>query len=291
MIGMKSSQHSCVFIQNVMDRWAGRAIGSIALACLVWGLYTPAAVAQVTYQYQGNPFTLFSCGPNSDNTATSDCSTPAPTNPHTSYTATDFVSATLTLSSALPANFPLQDVRTLPGFQLTMDDGQHTVTDADAAGMFAEVATDASGQIVQWRLVINTGGVNNGGIATINKGTSVFDQGVLACCDPTVPGNLALIFSAPGTWSSGSPSPAAAVTNLINLVANPLLGLTTGQIKSLTNKLDNALASIEAGRNKQARNQLNAFLNKVQAARKTGKMSAQTADTLTNAANAIIAML
>lgn len=277
---------------NLFAKRGSSAIFTILLG-VCWMLTSLAqpAFAQATYTYTGHPFTLFSCGPNADNTATMDCSTPAPTNPNTSYTATNFVSATLTLSSPLPANFAIQDVRTLAGFHLTMNDGQHTVTDADAVGMFAEVGTDASGQINQWSLVINTGGTANGGIDTINKGTSILDIGVLACCDPTVPGNLGLNLSTPGTWNGGTPSPAAAVTSLINMLSNPLLGLTPGQTSSLTDKLNNALASINAGQNKQAINQLSSFISSVQSSVKTGKMSPQTGTTLISAANAIIAML
>jgi len=88
-------------------------------------------------------------------------------------------------------------------------------------------------------------------------------------------------------------TPAQSVTNLINLVSNPNSGLalTAGQINSLTDKLNSALASIQAGLNAQAINQLQAFINSVQSSLKTGKISAQTASTLTSAANAIIAML
>lgn len=88
-------------------------------------------------------------------------------------------------------------------------------------------------------------------------------------------------------------SPAQAVTDLINLISNPLSGLvlTTGQATSLTDKLNNALTSILAGQNKQAINQLNAFVNSVQTDLKNGKISAATAATLTVAANAIITSL
>jgi hypothetical protein len=262
-----------------------------AALCLAAVFSAQPAAAQAVYHYKGNPFTLFSCGPTSDNTATLDCSTPSPTNAFTSYTATDFVAATLTLGAALPASMVLQDVRAFAGFQLTMNDGHQTLNNTQAVGLAAEVSTDASGQINAWRLIINTGGVNNGGIATINKGTGVIDSGTLACCDPTVSGNLALNFNMPGTWDSGSPSPAAAVTSLIAMVSNPILGLSSGQVGSLTDKLNNALASIQAGLNKQAINQLNSFIGSVQNSQKTGKISAQTATTLITAANAIIAML
>ena len=271
---------------------AGQALACLALAASALALCAQPAAAQATYQYQGNPFTLFSCGPNSDNTATMDCSTPSPTNQFTTYKATDFVAATLTLDAALPANLALQDIRARPGFALSMNDGEHTVTNAMAVGLAVEVATDASGQIVQWRLVLNTGGVSNGGIATINSGTSILDSGTIACCDPTVQGNLALNFGPPGLWNAGgATNPAAAVTNLISLLSNPLLGLSGGQVSSLTDKLNSALASIQAGLNKQAINQLGSFINSVQSSQKTGKMSGQTATTLTSAANAIIATL
>lgn len=268
------------------------------LAAFAMALMSSSALAQATYTYTGNPFTLFSCGPSNPGPGTLDCSTPAPTNPDTSYTASNFVSGTLTFTNPLPANMPLQDVTGVPGFQLSLNDGQHTVTNTMAVGLIVQVATDASGNITSWWIVENTGGTLDGGIATVNfsnttYGTNVFDQGVLACCDPNPPGNFAINFSSPGTWTSGSatPTPATLVTNLIQLVSNPLLQLTAGQISSLTDKLTNALASIQAGNNKQAINQLNAFISSVQTSLKNGKMSAQTATTVTNAATAIIAQL
>lgn len=276
---------------------ARRAAATLATAVVgVLALPATSAFAQAVYTYTGNPFTLFSCGPSVDPntgavTGTLDCSTPAPTNPNTSYVVTDRVTATLTFTNLLPASMPLTEISGLAGFQLTMNDGQHTVAYGDAVGRITKVATDASGQITQWQLVLNTGGTANGGIDTINFGTNIVDIGVLACCDPTVQGNLALNLSMPGTWSSGAPSPATLTTNLIGTVSNPLLGLTSGQVNSLTDKLNNALASIQAGLNKQAINQLNAFVSSVQTYLKNGKVSTQTATTLTNAANAIIAAL
>jgi len=260
-------------------------IGIIAFAC-----FPQAAFAQATYSYTGRAFTLFSCGVNEFGN-TSDCSTPGP-NANTSYTATDHVTATLILASPLPANLAIQDVSTFAGFSLSMNDGEHTVTDLDQHGMFAEVGTDANGQINQWRLVINTGGTLNGGIATVNKATSVFDQGTLSCCAPTVQGNLAINFSMPGDWTGGStPSPATATTNLINVLSNPTLQLSVGQINSLTDKLNNALISIQAGQTKQAINQLNSFISSVQTSVKNGKIGASAGNTLISSAQAIIGML
>jgi hypothetical protein len=270
-----------------------RAVFACLLASAGLAVALPAA-AQVTYTYTGNPFTLFSCGPSIDLvtgtvTGTALCATPGP-NVNTSYLGTDRVTATLSLTSPLPANQALVDVRNFPGFALSMSDGRHPVTNLMAIGMFAEIATDASGNITTWRLVINTGGVDNGGIST-TKSTFVSDGGTLRCCDPTVDGDLARVGNSPGVWTSPPSSPSAATSALITVINTTELGLTVGQVASLTDKLNNVQASIAAGLNKQAINQLNAFINSVDTAQKTGKMIPATAATLIAAANAIIALL
>jgi hypothetical protein len=84
---------------------------------------------------------------------------------------------------------------------------------------------------------------------------------------------------------------AQMVTALIAKLSDPTLGLSSGQINSLTDKLNNALASIQGGLNKQAINQLNAFISSVQASLKTHNISPPAATILTNAAQAIIAVL
>src|SRR6185437_8875586 len=274
----------------------GRAIMASAIVLFGVTAMSERGAAQATYSYTGNPFMFFSCGPNADDTATMGCSgAPAPGNTLTSYTATDHVTATLTLDSPLGPNFAYSDISGLPGFSLTLNDGQQTVTTpiGPGQGLFGFAGTDPSGNINQWRLGINTGGALNGGIITFNftdgTGAHVFDQGVLACCDPRVSGNLAENFSMAGTWNGAGP--AGSVTSLIGAIANPSLQLTTGQISSLTDKLNNVLASIQAGQDKQAINQLKAFISSVQSSVKTGKISAQTGTTLVNAANAIIAAL
>ena len=276
---------------NAHSRKSSRAVTFVASVYTLVALAATPAAAQTTYQYTGNPFTLFSCGPHSSGTGTLLCATPGP-NLNTSYLATDYVTATLVLDAPLPANMAITDVRGFPGFSLTLNDGRHTVTDQIQAGMFAEVATGPTGEITAWRLVINTGGLANGGIATQNS-LFVTDSGTLACCDPTVDGDTARVFANPGTWTMSTlPSgPAEAVADLIQLVGAPATGLTTGQVSSLTDKLNNAIASIEAGLNNQAINQLNAFINSVQASAKTGKIGASTAQALVDAANAIIAQL
>ncbi len=173
-------------------------------------LVARVAFAQATYQYVGNPFTYFSCGPSSDNTATMDCfNAPAPGNTHTSYTGTDHVTATLTFSSALPANLNYQDVTGFAGFVLTLSDGHQTLsTTTPRIGLIAKVSTDAAGQLTgPWLLVINLGNPANSGIASENEPPIqpfVQDTGTLACCDPTVSGNLAINLNAAGTWGGSA---------------------------------------------------------------------------------------
>jgi hypothetical protein len=287
-----SSNRSIAEQPSRMIRLGRRVFVYAATACAAVILSARPATAQATYEYTGNPFTLFSCGPSVPGPGTILCSTPAPTNPNTSYTAADHVEVTLVLDNPLPTNLAYQDVRTFAGFSLTMNDGQHTVTNLDAVGMFAEVSTDADGDILQWRLVINTGGALNGGIASQNA-TFVTDSGTLACCDPTVSGDLARNSGVPGVWTSGTgtPTPEDLVSNLMIVVADPLLGLPGGQVNSLTDKLNNALASIQAGLNKQAANQLKAFISSVESLVKNGKMSSDAGTTLVNATNAILALL
>lgn len=266
-------------------------------------LSVPALAQTTTYQYQGNTFTSFSCGPFIDSTTgqvtgTASCSTPAPTNTATSYTLTDKVTATLTFDAPLPASMAMTSVVGLAGFHLTLNDGHQTVQTPSSTGLIATVATDASGNISEWRLIINTGGTLNGGVSTQRftntTGTLVqSDMGTLACCHPTVPGDFGRRFGLAGVWSvsGGVSEPGELVENLIDVVFDPDTGLTSGQVNSLSDKLNNALASIDAGLKKQAINQLNSFVSAVQVAVKSGKMSSGTGAALIAAANEIIALL
>lgn len=268
-----------------------RACAGFALVCAGLGLATGAA-AQAVYQYSGNPFTLFSCG------GATLCATPGP-NPNTSYTATDFVSAKLELSAPLAPNLVFQDISGLAGFRLTLEDRQQVMVVGTAGtGPFeAKVSTDSAGRIIgPWSVFVNCCSFPNNSVATLNNpgGRGVGDLGVLSGptgAFPSTPNNSGFLFANPGTWTSGPPSPAAAVANLVALVNGTELGLTVGQVASLTDKLNSALASIDAGLNRQATNQLKSFINSVESARKTGKMLASTAATLIAAANAIIALL
>lgn len=242
------------------------------------------AAAPTVYRYTGNPFTLFSCGASDGGGA---CATPAPTNPYTSYTASDHITATLTLDAPLPANASFLDLKTLPGFQLSLSDGHQTLTQADSSdGISVDVSTDANGNIIGWYLGV---GANGHQIGTANE-SIVIDEAVLECCDPAQHANLAYNQN-PGSWTVVAATPAQAITDLLGVVADPATGLRRGQVKRLTNILDKALADAQAGNATQAKKELQSFIKAVQNALRAGRISAQTAAMLIAAANAIIATL
>lgn len=265
---------------------------SVAAACVAVIVSARPADAQVTYTYHGNPFTVFSCGP--DPYGFDTCSTPGP-NQYTSYTAANSVTATVTLDAALPANMPWQELWLLPGFRLTLTDGIQTLTfasgDFNSADVgVAGVSTDATGRIIAWDLGLGFSSTRTW-IETLRALPSypTYDYGQLMKGNPSAPADFAYYWGTPGPWTFSGSGPAAAVTDLIGSLSH--LGLTNGQINSFTTKLNNILTSIDAGLNNQAINQLNAFINQVQAALNTGNISAATAATLIDAANAIIDML
>ena len=242
------------------------------------------AAGPVVYHYTGNPFTLFSCGASDGSGA---CPTPAPANTFTSYTATDHITATLTLDAPLPANASFLDLKTLPGFQLSLSDGHQTLTQADSSdGISVDVSTDANGNIIGWYLGV---GANGHQILTALESINV-DEAVLECCDPALHANLAYNQN-PGIWTVGAPTPAQAITDLIGVVNDPATGLRKNQVRRLTKILDGALADAQAGRTKKAIKELEAFIKSVRDAERAGRMSHQTAAMLIAAANAIIAGL
>jgi hypothetical protein len=164
-----------------------------------------AAQTQAVYRYQGNAFTLFSCGLTSNGLGTVLCSTPGP-NSNTSYKTGDRVTASMAFDVPLPPNMPLQNVRTFAGFQLALSDGHQTVTTPITSGqaVVAEVATDAFGDIIQWNVFINTGGALNGGVSTQHFQSPTSPT----CCHGdggtlkgTPPGDLARNTNSPGQWS------------------------------------------------------------------------------------------
>lgn len=183
----------------------------VAMVCACFTLSGQPAAAQVSYEYTGRPFTLFSCGPSGPGTG--DCPWGDP-RIVSSYTPSDFVSATLKLSTALGPNLNFQDVSGLPGFQLTMSDGVQTFSTAThPPGVLAEVSTDGSGNIIApWFVGIFVGGSTCPQIFSVNEPGSnfVLDQAFVSfCADPTH-GDIGLNQSAtfppgtgPGTWGAG----------------------------------------------------------------------------------------
>ncbi|HKD08558.1 MAG TPA: Ig-like domain-containing protein [Bryobacteraceae bacterium] len=182
----------------------------LILLSLIGACWSSSANAQVTYQYTGNPFTLFTCGGNSL------CPTPGP-NANSSYTPTDKVTGTLTLATSLPAGLNLQDISGLAGFQISLNDGHQTMTATAGytGGFNAKVSTDASGNITEWIFGVNCCFYPNNGVSTEYapdnpQGPLAGDTGFLSAASysyPNTPYNGALSLK-PGTWgpSGGSGS-------------------------------------------------------------------------------------
>ena len=181
----------------------------LTLLSLTGVLLSSAASAQVTYQYTGNAFTLFSCG------GLTYCGTPGP---NTSYTTNDRVTGTLTLASPLPGSLPLQDISEFPGFQISLHDGHQTMsaTAGYIGGVRARISTDAAGNITQWDLVVNCCFFPNNGVSTQFAPGLSGDTGTLSAPSPNngypnTPFNGALGLT-PGTWNASGSSGSGAPT-------------------------------------------------------------------------------
>jgi hypothetical protein len=99
------------------------------LAAVCWLSLTLPVKASVTYEYTGNPFTSFTGS--------------------TGLGVTDFISASITLPSALPANMSYTDLSgVLEGWSLT--DGLHAFNTLNAVLIVASFSTDAGGTIDEW---------------------------------------------------------------------------------------------------------------------------------------------
>jgi hypothetical protein len=242
---------------------------NIALVISALAISALPLAAQTSYHYTGKPFTFFSCGPSSPGPGTRDCpNDPAPGNTLTSYTATDHVTATLTFTSPLSASLFYTDVTTVPGFKLTMNDGHQTLT--TPGPVIAKVSTDATGQIVgPWLLVINAGNAADSGIASENEPPVqpfVQDQGTLACCDPTIQGDIALNQNLAGTWdNTNQKTPVQMLSDLVVVIQQMNI---PKQGTSLIDKLQQISTDITA-QNGLACPDLTAFMNQLKA--QTGK--------------------
>ena len=167
----------------------------IACVSLVLGFIAQSTQAQFEYQYEGNFFDLFSCD------SISFCPTADPA--FTSYTTADFVRVSLILDARLPGNLQLQDVTTLPGFSLTINDGQQELTFPTEV----LISTDGRGNIIApWSVISNGPVPPNNGIATLNwpGGRGIGDVGTLSAPTtpfPDIPRDQGLVSGSPGTWN------------------------------------------------------------------------------------------
>ena len=160
------------------------------------------------------------------------------------------------------------------------------------AGLSASMELDSTAAPVQFTPFLSPFPGTTGNLLTAPVGAGVYAVSVFGQ-QATATGPFSLAWSVALNLAPVVVSPTQAVTDLINLIANPYSGLilTAGQASSLTDKLNNVLTSVQAGQNKRAINQLQSFINSVQTYLKNGRISAQTATTLTVAANAIITSL
>jgi hypothetical protein len=181
------------------------AAAIVSAACTEWSAPTlphrrdlgpPSAdvsAGQVTYQYTGNHFTSFCSGLFG---STEVCNS---TGEGTSYSPSDFATATITLDTPLLPNLLLEDITAYPGFHLVMSDGHQTLTSAPGA----IVSTDADGQIVRPWFVRTNGPVPpNNGIGIVNWPDV---RGVGDLVGLTVPTGLTLDTPFDAANNSGSP--------------------------------------------------------------------------------------
>jgi len=167
-----------------------------AVAAISVAYPTSVQAVPATYQYTGNPFT-FATGP---------------------YTTSDFVTAMITLTGPLGANFS--------GFvsatAFTFSDGFQTITDISAFASNFFFKTDAAGAITNWDLVV----VNNnpfGSITTANS-TNVFDEAFFFF-------DSGLVRDDPGKWSvAGAVADTGSTLSLMTLTLMAL-GLVARQFK------------------------------------------------------------
>lgn len=154
-----------------------------------------SASAQIVYTYSGNDFT----------------SVYAP-----GYTTSDKITGTLTLSSALPSSLTTLTNEAALVTSYSFSDGVNNFTapccNTGSQTLF-EFATDASGNITDWNVTLETNDDHTGDLTT-RGGTSASDQSLTAA---VLGGSNS---GAPGVWSlqsMSSPVPEPATWTLLLL--------------------------------------------------------------------------
>lgn len=183
-----------------VTRWAvnGLAYSAIIPALNhLWEAFDSNAT--VTYQYTGNRFTHFSCGPPAPNGNRPLCPNPAPG--QSSYTTSDFISITLSVPRRLQPNLRLANLQVETGikYTLTATDGHQVLSLIDDRASPLLVSTDADGNIVApWWIGVIDRATQRGAILTINSQphNQVSDSANLGA------GNSAVVFNAPGRWTT-----------------------------------------------------------------------------------------
>ena len=146
------------------------------------------------------------------------------------YTAIDHVTISLTLSSALPANFSGNINSYLTSY--TLSDGNYTVNGSNSTlGSYffgyPSLTTNASGAVVQWdlRSVLTLAPGEANLISSRNLGSGSVDSGAVTLqCSPTpCNGTLESLgenFGSPGTWQVGAvPEPGTQAMMSLGAIA------------------------------------------------------------------------
>jgi hypothetical protein len=149
------------------------------LAAVCWLSLTLPLKASITYDYTGNPFTTFTGS--------------------TGLSVANFVSASITLPSALPASMSFTDVAgSIEGWSMT--DGVHTLDSSNSILVFANFSTDAGGSIDEWRMgafeldeLLATGNCPSNGCGTV---IDLYSMGEIPFFDDA----MAQVISNPGVW-------------------------------------------------------------------------------------------
>ena len=172
---------------------------SLLAVTITAALISQPMLADITYEYTGNPFTNVS-GP---------------------YSTSDFVTAMVTLATPLKANMPLTEVTPL-ALAWSLSDGVQTLTNLNAFPNFFFFATGPTGMITEWRMQV-FGEAPGDTIASFNN-LPTQDIGATETDEGTV-------FGAPGTWATGASVPDAGSSLALLSLSLTALGVAARQFK------------------------------------------------------------